>query len=68
MHFRMQILVTLCHEVLASDALDDYMENLFAQATQIRYLNSDFMMQCFNNIDDVGVTRVKILGAYCLES
>ena len=42
MHCCMQILVTLCHEVLASDALDDYMENLFAQATQIRYLNSDF--------------------------
>ena len=43
MHCRMQILVTLCHEVLASDALDDYMENLFAQATQIRYLDSDFL-------------------------
>ena len=30
-------MVMLCHEVLASDALDDYVGSQLAEATELRY-------------------------------
>lgn len=35
--FFLQIMVMLCHEVLASDALDDYVGSQLAEATELRY-------------------------------
>ena len=39
-------MVMLCHEVLISDALEDYIESQHAEATELRYLDMKSTFLC----------------------
>lgn len=47
--FFLQIMVMLCHEVIASDALDDYVESQLAEATELRYF--DVKILCSGTVE-----------------